>query len=50
LRDVRDYKVKSGGSERLTTASPFNIKLESLTLGNFTEEEVATSSRNSRGL
>jgi hypothetical protein len=42
LRDVRDYKVKSGGSERLTTASPFNIKLESLTLGNFTEEDVAT--------
>ena len=42
LRDVRDYKVKSGGSERLSTASPFNIKLESLTLGNFTEEEVAT--------
>ncbi|MGH9938328.1 MAG: ATP-binding protein [Blastocatellia bacterium] len=42
LRDVRDYKIKSGGSERLTTASPFNIKLESLTLGNFTAEEVAT--------
>jgi AAA-like domain len=42
LRDVRDYKVKSGGSERLTTASPFNIKLESLTLSNFTEEDVAT--------
>jgi type II secretory pathway predicted ATPase ExeA len=42
LRDVRDYKIKSGGSERLTTASPFNIKLESLTLGNFTAEEVAS--------
>ena len=25
LRDVRDYKVASGGSERLNTASPFNI-------------------------
>ena len=26
MRDVRDYKVKSGGSERLNTSSPFNIK------------------------
>ncbi|MEP7339544.1 MAG: AAA-like domain-containing protein [Acidobacteriota bacterium] len=42
LRDVRDYKVASGGSDRLTTTSPFNIKLESLTLNNFTAEEVAT--------
>jgi hypothetical protein len=41
LRDVRDYKVVSGGSERLHTASPFNIKVESLTLRNFTAEEVA---------
>lgn len=42
LRDVRDYKVKSGGSERLNTASPFNIKARSLTIGNFTADEVAT--------
>jgi len=41
LRDVRDYQVASGGSERLTTASPFNIKVESLTLRNFRAEEVA---------
>jgi hypothetical protein len=41
LRDVRDYKVASGGSERLSTASPFNIKVESLTLRNFNELEVA---------
>ncbi|BAZ89325.1 hypothetical protein NIES932_08010 [Raphidiopsis curvata NIES-932] len=40
MRDVRDYKVKSGGSERLNTASPFNIKAESLTLPNFSFEEV----------
>jgi hypothetical protein len=40
LRDVRDYKVASGGSERLNTASPFNIKVESLTLGNFSAAEV----------
>lgn len=41
LRDVRDYKVASGGSTRLHTASPFNIKVESLTLRNFNQEEVA---------
>ena len=40
LRDVRDYKVASGGSTRLNTASPFNIKVESLTMRNFTLEEV----------
>ena len=41
LRDVRDYKVASGGSDRLNTASPFNIKAESLTLGNFTAADIA---------
>jgi AAA domain len=40
LRDVRDYKVASGGSDRLNTASPFNIKVESLTMRNFNELEV----------
>jgi hypothetical protein len=41
VRDVRDYKVASGGSTRLNTSSPFNIKVESLTLSNFTPVEVA---------
>ncbi|BAU13012.1 unknown protein [Leptolyngbya sp. NIES-3755] len=41
LRDVRDYKVASGGSGRLNTASPFNVKVQSLTLRDFTAEEVA---------
>lgn len=41
VRDVRDYKVASGGGNRLNTASPFNIKIESLTLNNFTQAEVA---------
>jgi hypothetical protein len=41
MRDVRDYKYASGGSDKLTTSSPFNIKVESLTLRNFTPEEVA---------
>ncbi|MEB3229590.1 MAG: AAA family ATPase [Leptolyngbyaceae bacterium] len=40
VRDVRDYKVASGGSTKLNTASPFNIKVESLTLRNFTADEV----------
>ncbi|MBW4666611.1 MAG: ATP-binding protein [Cyanomargarita calcarea GSE-NOS-MK-12-04C] len=40
LRDVRDYKVASGGSDRLNTASPFNIKVSSLTLRNFNAVEV----------
>lgn len=38
LRDVRDYRVT--GESRLGTASPFNIKVESLTLRDFTREEV----------
>ncbi|MGB3786764.1 MAG: ATP-binding protein [Phormidesmis sp.] len=42
LRDVRDYKVAAGGSDRLGTASPFNIKVESLTLRNFTQAEIAS--------
>jgi hypothetical protein len=40
LRDVRDYKVFSGGKPQLGTASPFNIKSDSLRLPNFTEAEV----------
>jgi ATPase family associated with various cellular activities (AAA) len=41
LRDVRDYKAASGGDpSRLGTASPFNIKLESLRLDDFTPDEV----------
>lgn len=40
LRDMRDYKVLSGGSERLGTTSPFNIAVRSLTLHNFTAAEV----------
>jgi ATPase family associated with various cellular activities (AAA) len=41
LRDVRDYKAASGGDpNRLGTASPFNIKLKSLRLGDFTPDEV----------
>ena len=42
LRDVRDYKIAAGGSDSLNTFSPFNIKVQSLTLRDFNREEVAT--------
>ena len=42
LRDVRDYRSRvQQDAETLGTASPFNIKVESLTIRNFTVEEVA---------
>jgi DNA polymerase III delta prime subunit len=41
MRDVRDYKAASGGDPvRLGSSSPFNVKEDSLRLGNFTEAEV----------
>jgi hypothetical protein len=41
LRDVRDYKITSGDRDHLGSSSPFNIKAESITLRNFTRDEVA---------
>ncbi len=41
LRDVREYKAKiRDGYTSLGTASPFNVKSESLLLKNFSREEV----------
>jgi len=40
MRDVRDYKIASGGSQRLNSSSPFNIKVESFTLQNFSLADV----------
>lgn len=41
LRDVRDYKAASGGDPgRLGTSSPFNIKVASLRIGDFSEDDV----------
>ncbi|MCX6582501.1 MAG: ATP-binding protein [Candidatus Aminicenantes bacterium] len=41
LRDIRDYKAKiREGRESMGTASPFNIISDSLTLEDFTKEEV----------
>jgi hypothetical protein len=42
MRDVHDYKVKSATGTRLRTSSPFNIKARSLTMNNFTADEVTT--------
>ncbi|MEU7738912.1 AAA family ATPase [Nonomuraea sp. NPDC049158] len=42
LRDLRDYKVASGGEPgRSNPASPFNIVAKSLRLGDFTTDEIA---------
>lgn len=42
LRDVQDYRLRvRPEAQTLGTFSPFNIKAESLTLPNFTAEEVA---------
>ena len=43
MRDVRDYKTASGSDEepRLGSASPFNIKVDSMRLGDFSAEQVA---------
>jgi hypothetical protein len=42
LRDVRDYKMKlRPDSESAGTASPFNVKVESIRLRSFNAEEVA---------
>ncbi|MQY24385.1 P-loop NTPase family protein [Nocardia macrotermitis] len=41
LRDVRDYKAASGGDPtRLGTSSPFNVKVRSLRIGDFSKAEV----------
>jgi hypothetical protein len=42
MRNVRDYKAASGGGPvRVGSASPFNVLVESLRLGDFAPEEVA---------
>lgn len=40
LKDVRDYVVASGGHGRMGSGSPFNIKAESIRIGDFTRAEV----------
>jgi len=40
VRDVRDYRIRIKEKEIITGGSAFNIKAESLRLGNFTRAEV----------
>jgi hypothetical protein len=43
VRDVRDYRIHSGKTKEIITGgSAFNIKAESLRLGNFTKEDIQT--------
>lgn len=50
LRDVREYRARlRPDRESLGTASPFNIKAESLTLSNFTPDDVAALYRQHTG-
>jgi hypothetical protein len=40
MRDIRDYKIATIGSDRQNTSSLFNIKVQSFTMSNFTLEDV----------
>ncbi|MDR0490152.1 MAG: hypothetical protein LBH28_02745 [Oscillospiraceae bacterium] len=40
VRDVRDYRIRQGSGEIITGGSAFNIKTESLRMGNFMQEET----------
>lgn len=40
VRDVRDYRIVQSNQYIITGGSAFNIKAESLRLGNFTKEEI----------
>ena len=40
VRDVRDYRIVLSNQDIITGGSAFNIKAESLRLGNFSKEEV----------
>ncbi len=42
VRDVRDYRIHQKGGEIITGGSAFNIKAESLRMGNFNQDEVQT--------
>jgi len=40
LRDIKDYRIHRSDGEIITGGSAFNIKSESLQMGNFTRQEV----------
>jgi hypothetical protein len=40
VRDVRDYRIHTGSGEIITGGSAFNVKAESLRLGNFNQADI----------
>ena len=42
VRDIKDYRIHKSNDDIITGGSCFNIKAESLTLGNFSSDEVKT--------
>ncbi len=42
VRDIKDYRIHKSNDDIITGGSCFNIKAESLTLGNFSANEVKT--------
>ncbi len=42
VRDIKDYRIHKSDDDIITGGSCFNIKAESLVLGNFSSEEVIT--------
>jgi len=42
VRDVRDYRIHAPGQEVIAGGSPFNIKVASLRLGDFTRQECVS--------
>ncbi len=40
VRDVKDYRIQQADGEVITGGSAFNIKAESLRMGNFTQKEI----------
>ncbi len=45
MRDLRDYLVSSKDGRLLNPGSPFNIKEDSVTLGNFSRADISTLTR-----
>ena len=41
VRDVKDYRIQQADGEIITGGSAFNIKAESLRMGNFSQQEVS---------
>ena len=42
VRDVRDYRIHVSNGDIITGGSAFNIKAESLRMGNFTQDDIRT--------